>query len=505
MPSATPKAPLLEIRGLAKTFPGVQALQDVSLDVFPGEVHALMGENGAGKSTLMSIIAGLQQPDAGELRFDGRRITIPNPHAAWRLGIGMIHQELLPFTSLSVEENLFMGQQPTSGFPGWIDRRTLRDRARHLLARLGATFPPTARMGSLSVAQMQTVEIAKALAHQVRLLIMDEPTSAISDREVESLFRIIGELRAEGVAIIYISHRMDEVFRAADRITVLRDGQHIETRAATEFDEPTLIRLMVGRELDATARREPTASPEPMLEVDALNLPGHFVDIGFTVKRGEVLGLAGLMGAGRTEVLNALYGLVPAASGSIRVEGQAVRIRQPADALRHGIAMVTEDRKVSGLVPRLSVEQNLTLAGLRRCCRGPWISKAAEARTAQEAVAAFGIRARNQTQPVNQLSGGNQQKVVVAKALLTRPKVLLLDEPTRGIDVGAKAEIYALIDRLAREGIAIVLVSSELPELLRLSDRLLVLCEGRITAELDPRKAAQETILHHAMPAASAT
>ncbi|MCP5518575.1 MAG: sugar ABC transporter ATP-binding protein [Verrucomicrobiales bacterium] len=492
------------MRGLAKAFPGVQALQDVGLEVFPGEVHALMGENGAGKSTLMSIIAGLQPPDAGELQLDGRPVTIPNPHAALRLGIGMIHQELLPFRALSVEENLFMGQQPTRGFPGWIDRRALRRRARQLLDRLGATFPPTARMGSLSVAQMQTVEIAKALAHRVRLLIMDEPTSAISEREVEALFRIIGELRAEGVAIIYISHRMDEVFRIADRITVLRDGRHIETRPAAAFDEPGLVRLMVGRELDAAAPRAPTVAGEPMIEVDGLSLPGRFADLAFAVNRGEVLGLAGLMGAGRTEVLNALYGLVPATRGRIRIEGREVRIRQPADALRHGIALVTEDRKVSGLVPQLSVEQNLTLASLRRCCRGPWILRAGESRLAEDAVATFGIRASNRNQRVNQLSGGNQQKVVVAKALLTRPKVLLLDEPTRGIDVGAKAELYTLIDRLAREGMAIVLVSSELPELMRLSDRLLVLCEGRITAELDPRRTTQEAILHHAMPAAAA-
>jgi ABC-type sugar transport system ATPase subunit len=502
MPDATPPQAVLQARGLSKSFPGVQALDGVDLEVFPGEVHALMGENGAGKSTLMKILAGLYPPDSGTICFGGRVVTIPNPHAAAQLGIGMIHQELMPFPDLTVAENLLMGAEPTRRFPGWVDRGALKTAATRSLSRLGASIDPEARMGDLTVAQIQTVEIARALARAARVLIMDEPTSALSDHEAEALFRAIAELRSQGLAILYISHRMAEVFRLADRVTVLRDGRLAGTDRIAEVDEPGLIRLMVGRELSEGAARRPAPEEKKTeaLRVDGLTRSPAFRDVGFVLRQGEVLGLAGLMGAGRTEVLNAIAGLEPAEAGAIHLVGQQVRIRRPADAHRHGIALVTEDRKVSGLVPRMSVAANLTLASLRHCCSIGVIRGRREAAVADEQIMRFNIRTAGREQAVEDLSGGNQQKVVLAKALLTQPRVLLLDEPTRGIDVAAKAEVYDLIARLAAEGMAILLVSSELPELLRLCDRLLVLREGEISGELFPRETSPEEILRLAMP-----
>lgn len=500
MPDATRPEALLQVRGLSKSFPGVRALDGVDLDVFSGEVHALMGENGAGKSTLMKVLAGLHTPDAGSISFAGREVTIPDPHAAARLGIGMIHQELMPFPDLTVAENVLMGAEPTSRLPGWVNRTGLESTALHSLGRLGARIDPGTRMGDLTVAQMQTVEIARALARAARVLIMDEPTSALSDHEAEALFRVIEELRQQGMAILYISHRMAEVFRLADRVTVLRDGRVAGTNRIGDTDEARLIRLMVGRELAEGRARSPSARSEEALRVTGLTRWPAFRDVNLTLKSGGVLGLAGLMGAGRTEVLNAIAGLEPADSGEILVAGRPVRIRRPADAHRHGIALVTEDRKTSGLVPRMSVAANLTLASLRQCCTAGVIGPRREAAVADAQIARFNIRTAGREQDAGNLSGGNQQKVVLAKALLTKPRVLLLDEPTRGIDVAAKAEVYKLIAQLAADGMAILLASSELPELLRLCDRLLVLREGEISGELVARETSQEEILRLAMP-----
>lgn len=501
MPAATTDAPVLQVRGLSKSFPGVKALRDVQLQVASGEVHALMGENGAGKSTLMKILAGLEQPDEGEISFKGRPVRIHHPHHALQLGISMIHQELMPFPDLTVAENIFMGQEPVLPFLGWVDRARLRADARALLDRLGVAVSPDARMGGLSVAEMQTVEIAKAIAHQAEVIIMDEPTSAISEREVEKLFQIIRDLRQRGVAIIYISHKLDEVFRIADRITVLRDGSHVTTQSARALTAEKLIALMVGREMSAHLRPATTTTQaECALSVRGLTKSGRFRNITFEVRRGEILGLAGLMGAGRTEVVSAIFGLEPAEGGSIDIHGQTVRIRSPREAIRHGIGLVSEDRKEFGLVLPMSVKHNTTLASLRACCRGGFIHHRAESRVADDQITAFNIRAAHRNQPVVHLSGGNQQKVVIAKTLLAGPDILILDEPTRGIDIGAKAEVYAIISRLAAAGKAVILVSSELPELLSLTHRLLVLREGEIAAELDPRRTTQEEILQHAMP-----
>ncbi|MCX6876684.1 MAG: sugar ABC transporter ATP-binding protein [Verrucomicrobia bacterium] len=481
------------MRHVSKSFAGVKALEEVRLEVAAGEVHALMGENGAGKSTLMKILGGLHLPDTGEIRFQGQRIRLRSPHDALRLGIAMIQQELLPFRDLTVAANIGMGREATRW--GWLDHGTMNREATRLLARLNTPIEPTRRMGDLSVAEMQTVEIVKALAHEASLIIMDEPSTALSEREVAALFDVIRDLQQRGVAVIYISHKMDEIFRIADTITVLRDGRQVATRPAAELDERELIRLMVGREptLRVAAPGTPGAT---LLEVRGLTRPGRFRDVSFSLRRGEILGVGGLMGAGRTELANAICGLAPAPTGEIRVAGKRVRIASPADALKAGIALVSEDRKRFGLVPLMSVQQNLTLSSLRT----RFIDRRAETAVADAQIRKFSLKVADRKQPVVNLSGGNQQKVVIAKALLTEPEILILDEPTRGIDVGAKAEIHALISRLARSGKAILLVSSELPELLALSDRLLVMRQGTLTAELNPLHTSQEEIMNLAMP-----
>ncbi|MDR3702964.1 MAG: sugar ABC transporter ATP-binding protein [Candidatus Sulfopaludibacter sp.] len=469
---------VLQLDRISKSFGGILAVDDVSLTVQAGEIHAVTGENGAGKSTLMKIVAGMYRPDAGAVRFTGRRLA-------------MIHQELLTFPDLTVAENICMGHEPSRW--GWLDRPAMRREAAGLLARLGVSLNPSARMRHLSFAERQSVEIAKALGGHADLLIMDEPTSALSDREAELLFRIIGDLKQSGVAVIYISHRMAEIFRLADTITVLRDGRHIATRPAAELDEERLIALMVGRSLEPLGGLQKGVPGETVLEV---SLPG----IQFSLRAGEILGLAGLLGAGRSEAAAAVFGLVPTAGAHIRLAGRAVRIGSPAGALAHGIAMVTEDRKEYGFVPRMSVRENMTLSSLGRFAWGPVIRTRREAAAVEEQIRRFRVRAAGAGQAVRDLSGGNQQKIVIARALLTRPRVLILDEPTRGIDVGAKAEIYALIAGLAREGMAILLISSEMNEILSLSDRILVMREGAVSAELSPGRTTPEEILRYAMP-----
>jgi len=490
----------LEAKRVSKSFGGVRALSDVSFELRRGEVHALMGENGAGKSTLVKILAGLHAPDSGEVRVDGRRVALRSPHDAMRHGIAMIHQELMPVPDLTVAENLLLGREPRGRLPGTLDRRALRREAERLLGLLKVDLPVDAPMHTLSVAQMQAVEIARAIGTGAAAVIMDEPTAALSDREVDALFLAIRTLQARGTAIVYITHKMDEVFRIADRITVLRDGAHVATAPARELNEARLIALMVGRELACGRVRGPATVGECLLAVSGLSREGAYREVRFELRRGEILGLAGLMGAGRSEVASALFGLAPAERGEIRVRGQAVRIRHPGDAMRLGIGMVTEDRRADGFVPLMSVRHNVTLAALKRCCRGPMIRHADEAEAAAQAIARTGIRTSGDGQAVVQLSGGNQQKVVFARTLMTHPEILIFDEPTRGIDVGAKAEVHALIAELAEQGRAVLLISSELPELLALSDRLLVLRQGEVAAELDPLTVTQEEVLKYAMP-----
>ena len=492
-------AAILEALELSKSFSGVQALEGVSLTVRSGLVHAVTGENGAGKSTLMNILSGLQPPDSGEIRFRGRAVRLSSPHQALRVGISMIHQELLPFPELTVAENIWMGRQPTRWFPGWVDRRAMNREAVALLERLGVVLPPSRRMKHLSMAEMQVVEIARALACRAEVIIMDEPTSALSEREVKKLSELIRDLQRRGVAVIYVSHKLEEIFGLADMVTVLRDGRHVATADIAALNPERLITLMVGRELEPPPRRR-AAGGEPLLEVRRLTKPGSFRDVGFTVRRGEILGITGLLGAGRTSVMQAICGIEPATEGEIRVGGQPVRIGSPRDAHLSGIAAVTEDRQTYGLVPAMSLKHNLTLSSLANYAHGWVIDHRAEGRVAQEQMRAFSIRARDAGQEARSLSGGNQQKVVIAKALLTNPSILLLDEPTRGIDVGAKAEIHAIVRRLASEGKAIVMASSEMNEILSLSDRILVMCEGRVTVELSPEQTSQEEIMKWALP-----
>jgi len=484
---------------LTKTFGGLSVLQEASIDFHPGEVHALMGENGAGKSTLLKMLAGLYQPNGGSIEWRGQSVRFQSPHDALSQGIAMVHQELMPIPDLNVAENLLLGMEPVNAL-GWVDRAELHRQAQSWLKQLNTDLDTHQPMRRLSVAQIQVVEIAKALARQADVILMDEPTAALSDHEVTALFNAINALRQRGVAVVYTTHKMDEVFRLADRISVLRDGQLVCTKAAIEFSPESLIAHMVGRELAQVFPPITTTPGEVIIEVCGLTRAPAFRDISFTLRRGEVLGLAGLMGAGRTEVVSAVFGLTPATSGEILLQGVPTRINCPAEAIAAGIGMVTEDRKGLGLIPAMSVEHNLTLAALPQFSRSALIDAAAERCATQTATTDFAIKASSPQQAIRELSGGNQQKVLLARALLNRPAILILDEPTRGIDIGAKAEIYALIGRLSAQGTAVLLVSSELPEILSLTHRILVLRQGELSAELDPRQTNQEEILRHAMP-----
>ena len=490
---------MLRALELRKDFGGLTVLRPTTVEFRPGEVHALMGENGAGKSTLMKVLAGLYRPDGGHVEWRGQRVEFGSPHDALVAGIAMIHQALMPIPDLTVAENITLGAEPC-GRLGRIDRAAQSRRATELLAELEADIDPSRLMRTLTVAQTQVVEIAKALGRNADVILMDEPTAALSDHEVAALFRAIARLKARGVAIVYTTHKMDEVFRLADRISVLRDGRLVESSLADELDTTKLLRLMVGRSLADIfpVRQKPTE--EVLLEVSGLTREPSYRDISFTVRRGEVVALAGLMGAGRTEVVSALYGLQPATSGVITFKGRQLTIRRPLDALHAGIGMVTEDRKGLGLIPALRVGQNITLSALRNFSKGPLLDHSAEAAAVGTQMAEFSVKASGPSQPIAQLSGGNQQKALLARCLLGAPDLIILDEPTRGIDIGAKAEIYALIQKLARAGKAVLLVSSELPEVLSLAHRIVVLRRGSVSATLEAATTDQETVLRHSMP-----
>ncbi len=490
---------MLRALELRKDFGGLTVLHPTSIDFLPGEVHALMGENGAGKSTLMKIVAGLYRPDGGQVEWRERHAEFTSPHDALVAGIAMIHQELMPIPNLTVAENITLGTEPCSSF-GLIDRPAQLARAKELLGELESDINPTRMMRTLTVAQTQVVEIAKALGRQADVILMDEPTAALSDHEVAALFRAITRLKARGVAIVYTTHKMDEVFRLADRISVLRDGRLVGTAPAAELNPAKLITMMVGRELADVFPVRHSPSDEILLEVSGLTREPAYRDISFKVRRGEVVALAGLMGAGRTEVVSAIYGLQPATEGQIRLNGTPLTIRNPEDALAAGIGMVTEDRKGLGLIPALGVGQNITLSALRDYSRGPLVDHSAESAASETQMTEFAVKANSSSQPISQLSGGNQQKALLARCLLGGPDLIILDEPTRGIDIGAKAEIYALIQKLARAGKGILLVSSELPEVLSLAHRIVVLRRGSVSATLDAASTDQETVLRHAMP-----
>jgi ribose transport system ATP-binding protein len=497
---------MLEIRAVSKSFPGVRALHAVSFTVEHGEVHALVGENGAGKSTLMKILSGAYSDCQGDLMLDGQPLVLGGPRDAQLRGIATIYQELNLIPELTVAENIFLGREPRTA-TGLLDVARMDDEARGLLDRLNLAIPPNRPVKWLRVGEQQLVEVAKALSLDARLLILDEPTSALSQAEIERLFAVIAALKAHGVTMIYISHKFDEIFRIADRVTVLRDGELVGTLPIAEADQPTLIRMMVGRDLSDLFPKSAAPIGAEALRVENLHLAPEgeragrsLHDISFQVQRGEIVGIAGLMGAGRTELLEAVYGVYPErrVRGTVAVDGQPRRIASPRDAIRAGLAFVTEDRKTQSLILISSVAHNLTLAALNRFLRLNILRRREEDVAVQDSIEKLRIKTPSAGVAVDKLSGGNQQKVALAKCLLTRPRVLLLDEPTRGIDIGAKVEIYGLISRLAQDGAAIVIASSELPELLAMCDRILVLCEGELSAELTRAEATQERIMEAA-------
>lgn len=492
---------ILEVRNLTKSFSGVKALDQVQLQVKRGEVHALMGENGAGKSTLMKILAGLHAPDAGDIFFDGQQVLLAKDRQMLRNGIAMIHQEMLLVPEMTVAQNIFLGKEKQkSRFSWWLNDKHLNRQAQALLHQAGLSIDAASQMKHLSVAAMQMVEIVRAISQQARIIIMDEPTSAISDKEVKTLFRIIRELKAQGVAIIYISHKMEEIFELADTITVLRDGKYIQTRPSADTNADALISLMVGRQLSTLFPGRQASPGQVLLSVKNLGRKNKFHNINFEVCAGEVLGIAGLMGAGRTELARALYGLEQADTGEIYLKGRKTSIHNPQQAIQNRIGYVSEDRKQVGLVLGMSVKENITLASLRKHRRGLFINARSEQSDVSKMIRALQIKTSHADQLVRNLSGGNQQKVVLAKVLLSAPEIIILDEPTRGIDVGAKAEIYKLIKELTATGLAVIMISSELPEILGMSDRILVMAKGRQTAMLPAATATQETIMHYALP-----
>jgi ribose transport system ATP-binding protein len=494
--SVSSGVPLVELRSIEKRFPGVHALKGVKFELYPGEVHALMGENGAGKSTLMKILTGVYQPDGGEILVNGQAVTLPAPRAAQDLGISIIHQELFLMEHLTAAQNIYIGREPRRGFGMFVNEAAMNTDAAALFKRMNVQIDPKGEVGHMTVARQQLVEIAKALSFNSKVLIMDEPTSALNNTEVEHLFSVIADLRRNGVGVVYITHKMDEVKRIADRVTVMRDGQYIDTLPAATTSMSKIISLMVGRELADASRAEGQAAEDEVLRVKGLNRGKSIRDVSFTLRKGEILGFAGLMGAGRTEVARAIFGADPIDSGEIHVHGKPQRINTPADAVRLGLAYLSEDRKRFGVVTRMSVRDNITMPSWRRfTSAGFWMKDGGLNQAAARFVDMLKVKTPSVAQETRLLSGGNQQKVVIAKWLLRDCDILFFDEPTRGIDVGAKAEIYKLLQGLADQGKAIVVISSELPEVLRLSHRIVVMCEGRITGELDGKTATQESIM----------
>ncbi len=491
--------PLLEVKGVSKAFPGVQALDNVDFEAYGGEVVALLGENGAGKSTLMKILSGVYQPDSGEIWLNGSIIHPQDPHQAQELGISIIYQEFNLTPNQSATTNIFLGREIKNkgiwGKLGFVDYNQQKKIARELLDKVGSHVNVNDIIRNLSVAEQQMVEIAKALAVDAKVVIMDEPTSALGKEETATLFRIIENLKSQGLAVIFITHRLEEVFEIADRIIVFRDGKRVGGLRINEATPDKIISMMVGRDLDRSAVRQTHSSQEVIFEVRNLTRKGVIDNVSFSLKRGEILGLAGLVGAGRTETARAIFGADPMDYGEIYVEGKLAEIKSPVDALKYGIALVPENRQTQGLVLIHSVERNIMLPNLSNLANKGFIKVQKSRQVVNEFVSKLNVRTPSIQQRVMNLSGGNQQKVVLAKWLASNPKVLILDEPTRGIDVGAKAEVYAIMNELVKQGIGIIMISSEMPEILAMSDRILVMCEGKVMGILDRAEATQEKIM----------
>jgi inositol transport system ATP-binding protein len=486
---------ILEMKNISKSFPGVKALDKVNLKVRKGTVHALIGENGAGKSTLMKVLSGAHQIDEGEIYFDGQKLGRQNARSTLELGISMIHQELSTVLDMTIAENIFLGREPESKIRLFVDFKEIYKNTEMLLSKLGIKYNPRMKMRKLSVAGMQMIEITKAISRGAKLIIMDEPTSSITDSEVQILFKQIRELKSKGVSIIYISHKLDEIFEICDDITVIRDGKWIASGSAGQYDKNKLVTQMVGREITEIFPKETVEIGETLLEVKGLTRKGIFEDVSFNVRKGEILGISGLVGAGRTEVVRGIFGLDHLDSGEIILEGKKLKIKSPSDAIKNGIVMLPEDRKLLGLALCRSVKENIVLANLNKMAPGMFINSKKELEEINKLIELLSIKVPSVNTPANNLSGGNQQKVVLAKWLLGQVKVFILDEPTRGIDVGAKSEIHRLMCSLAQKGLCIIMISSELPEILGMSDRILVMHEGRLQGEISRQEATQEKVM----------
>lgn len=495
--------PVLSLRGISKSFPGVKALQDVQLDLYPGQVTALIGENGAGKSTIVKVLTGIYQPDAGTILIDGQETQLASADAATRAGVTAIHQETVLFDDLSVAENIWLGHAPKGRF-GLIDRKAMRKGAAELLAGIGSTLDPDARLRDLGIASRHLVAIARALSVEARVVIMDEPTAALSHKEIHELYDLVETLKARGKAILFISHKFDEVFRIADRYVVFRDGQFVGEGQMADASEGALVQMMVGRSVDQIFPRRVPAIGAPVLTLAGYSHPTEFADIGFTLHRGEILGFYGLVGAGRSEVMQALFGITQPSRGACRIDGQVRVIRSTAEAIAAGIVYVPEDRGRQGAVKGLPIFQNITLPSLGRTSRAGFLRLAEEFRLSRAYTERLDLRAASLDQDVGLLSGGNQQKVVIAKWLATKPRVIILDEPTKGIDIGSKAAVHAFMAELAAEGLAVIMVSSEIPEVLGMSDRVIVMREGRIAAELAGDRMTPEVLVRAAAGLAEA-
>lgn len=496
--------PIMSMKSVTKQFSGVKVLQEVDIELFKGEVHALMGENGAGKSTLMKIMAGVYQPETGTILYKGQEVHWTNPMEARNKGISVIHQEISLSPNLSIGENILMGTSFTKNKLGFIKWNEIYEKAEQVLTSIGSSLDPRADVSTLSVAQQQMVEIARALSLNSEILIMDEPTASLTDKEIDKLFGIIEELRRKGVAIVYISHRMDEIFKISNRFTVLRDGQWVTSGPISDTNPKDLVKLMVGRELNELFARNRSNSinrlkqQAPVLELKGVSDKKFVKDISLKIYPGEIVGLAGLVGAGRTELVRTIFGLSELSEGQIILDGQPVCIKNPTDAMKLGIAHVPESRKEQGLLPNLSVKENILMAQLSQYRKFKFLQYRQMNRDADRYIEELGVRTSSKELNVMGLSGGNQQKVVIAKWLSIGPRVLLLDEPTRGVDIGAKTEIHKIISKLAEQGLAVLMISSELPEVLGVSDRILVMHEGRLKAELSCEEATQEKIMYYA-------
>lgn len=490
---------ILELNGITKIFPGIRALDNVNFNLKPGEIHALMGENGAGKSTFIKVITGVHMPDGGEIRLNGEKIEFTNPRDAMKVGIAAIYQHVTCYPDLSITENMFMDHMRLSKKTGRILWKEMHEEAGKLLKTLGADLDPKSLMGELSVAQQQIVEIAKALSAHAKIIIMDEPTAALTKRESEELYEITKRLRDQGASIIFISHRFEDIYEIADRVTVLRDAKYIGTWNVSDISTDKLIVAMVGREITQMYPPKTSKIGDEVFRVENLSKTGYFADVSFSVRRGEIVAITGLVGAGRTETCQSIFGIMPADSGKIFLEGKEVRIRKPIDAMRLGIGHLPEDRQKQGLILNWSISRNITLSSLEKFSKHGWLRPKMEDEKARELAKKVNVKALGVEDLANSLSGGNQQKVVVAKLLVSDLKVIFLDEPTKGVDVGAKYAIYEIMDALAAQGYGIVMVSSEMPEVLGMADTIVVMRHGRVSKTIQRADATQEIILEAAI------